>query len=251
MFSIYLHRNKINNKVYIGQTRQKPEYRWGKDGKGYKGQFFYKAILKYGWDNFEHIILYTCSDQEECNQKEIYYINKYNSTDLKYGYNIEKGGNTTIFKTGKNHHQSVKIVCLNNNQIFDNIAQAAEWANLPKYKNHIHDVCSGKRTYCGYHPKTKEPLKWIYFKDINNNIKKEEILNKSRKNDPKERKILCVTTGQVFDNIQKCIDWCGLKSKSGIVLVCQGKRNFAGKHPVTKEKLQWKYLKEKEEHNEG
>ena len=57
MKTIYLHRNKINNKVYIGQTIQSPEERW-KNGNGYKGcYYFYNAIQKYGWDNFEHIIL--------------------------------------------------------------------------------------------------------------------------------------------------------------------------------------------------
>ena len=41
---IYMHRNLINNKVYIGQTIQKPEYRWN-EGKGYKGSsLFYNAI---------------------------------------------------------------------------------------------------------------------------------------------------------------------------------------------------------------
>ena len=49
---IYMHRNLINNKVYIGQTIQKPEYRWNK-GKGYKdSSLFYNAIQKYGWNNF-------------------------------------------------------------------------------------------------------------------------------------------------------------------------------------------------------
>lgn len=42
---IYMHRNLINNKVYIGQTIQKPEYRWRNKGKGYKdSSLFYKAI---------------------------------------------------------------------------------------------------------------------------------------------------------------------------------------------------------------
>ena len=54
---IYMHRNKINNKVYIGQTTQKPEYRWN-HGFGYKdSSLFFASIQKYGWDNFEHTIL--------------------------------------------------------------------------------------------------------------------------------------------------------------------------------------------------
>lgn len=43
-YTIYMHKNKINNKVYIGQTCQKPEYRWN-NGNGYKTQtYFYSAI---------------------------------------------------------------------------------------------------------------------------------------------------------------------------------------------------------------
>ena len=46
MKTIYLHRNKINNKVYIGQTIQDNlNYRW-KNGKGYNTcTYFYNAIL--------------------------------------------------------------------------------------------------------------------------------------------------------------------------------------------------------------
>ena len=58
-YTIYIHRNKINNKLYIGQTCQTPEKRWD-NGRGYKtSERFYNAIQKYGWNNFEHIILYT------------------------------------------------------------------------------------------------------------------------------------------------------------------------------------------------
>ena len=49
---------KINDKCYIGITCQsKPERRW-QNGLGYKTQFFYRAIEKYGWDGFNHIILH-------------------------------------------------------------------------------------------------------------------------------------------------------------------------------------------------
>ena len=56
MYTIYIHRNKINNKAYIGQTCNDPKKRW-ENGNGYKKQpHFYNAIQKYGWDGFEHII---------------------------------------------------------------------------------------------------------------------------------------------------------------------------------------------------
>ena len=69
-YCIYLHRNKINGKVYIGQTCQKPEKRWNY-GHGYKNcPRFYSAIVSYGWNNFEHIILENNLNSDEANEKE-------------------------------------------------------------------------------------------------------------------------------------------------------------------------------------
>ena len=69
MQTIYLHKNKINNKVYIGQTKcVNPNNRW-RNGTHYENTLFGKAIQKYGWDNFEHIILENnIETQEEAKQ---------------------------------------------------------------------------------------------------------------------------------------------------------------------------------------
>ena len=57
-YIIYMHKNKINGKMYIGQTCQTLEQRSQANGGHYKScSLFYKAIQKYGWNNFEHIIL--------------------------------------------------------------------------------------------------------------------------------------------------------------------------------------------------
>lgn len=91
-YKIYMHKNKINGKVYIGQTRQELDDRW-KNGSGYKKcPKFYNAIQKYGWDNFEHFLLECNLTYEQANEKEIYYINKFNSCDRNFGYNISNGG---------------------------------------------------------------------------------------------------------------------------------------------------------------
>ena len=64
-YNVYKHTNLINHKSYIGITSQKCENRWGINGKGYELQpKFYHAIQKYGWDNFQHDILYTNLDKE-------------------------------------------------------------------------------------------------------------------------------------------------------------------------------------------
>jgi group I intron endonuclease len=91
--SIYLLYNKVNNKVYIGQTWQLPKYRFGTNGRGYiECTHLNNAIQKYGWSNFEHIILDTALSQEEADKKEDEFITLYNSRDPKLGYNIKSGG---------------------------------------------------------------------------------------------------------------------------------------------------------------
>jgi group I intron endonuclease len=98
---IYIHRNKVNGKCYVGQTVQSPHTRWGENGRNYieknkDGSFlipkFAPAILKYGFDEgFEHIVLPTVyKTQEELNAAEIATIAKYDS--FNNGYNATLGG---------------------------------------------------------------------------------------------------------------------------------------------------------------
>ena len=90
-YCVYMHVNKINDKKYIGITKNKPEDRW-QNGHGYKRQIFYKAIQKYGWDNFDHIILFENLSEEEACKKEIELISLHKSDNKNYGYNISHGG---------------------------------------------------------------------------------------------------------------------------------------------------------------
>ena len=101
-YKIYIHRNKINGKVYIGQTKQPLKSRWN-NGYGYKQcTKFWNAIQKYGWDNFEHKLIEDNLTLDEANRKEQYYIQKYNSIDN--GYNISIGGGSN-YGSGKNIYQ--------------------------------------------------------------------------------------------------------------------------------------------------
>lgn len=77
-----------NGKVYIGQTH-KGTYRYGNVSQ-YKNQFVHRALLKY--PDYEKQILCYCAENE-VDDLEIYFIKKYNSTDRRYGYNRESGGN--------------------------------------------------------------------------------------------------------------------------------------------------------------
>lgn len=92
---MYIHINKINQKVYIGQTRERNiNKRWGNNGIGYKSQArFWRAIQKYGWDNFEHFVVTDWITKKKADEIEIALINLFNSTNKEYGYNISQGGN--------------------------------------------------------------------------------------------------------------------------------------------------------------
>lgn len=96
-FKIYMHICNATGKVYIGQTNRKNiNERFGKNGCRYHGcPKFSKAIKKYGWNNFSHIILESNLSEEEVDYKERFYIKLYHSTDKKFGYNISEGGSKT------------------------------------------------------------------------------------------------------------------------------------------------------------
>lgn len=92
LYCVYIHISP-SNKKYIGITCLNPIKRWS-NGNGYKhNEYFNRAIKKYGWKNFEHIILYEGLTKEEAEQKEIELIAKYKCNNKKYGYNIQNGGN--------------------------------------------------------------------------------------------------------------------------------------------------------------
>lgn len=91
MYSVYIH-TFPNGKKYIGVTRCKPELRWGANGCNYKNPYMVNAIKKYGWDNITHEIIAENLTVDQASQMEVELIQKYNSADKRYGYNISLGG---------------------------------------------------------------------------------------------------------------------------------------------------------------
>lgn len=99
-YCVYIHTSP-SGKMYVGQTKLKPEERW-QNGNGYlqkykkNGEYtqpaFARAILKYGWGNFNHEIIKSGLTKEEANNLEILLIKKLNTTNPNYGYNCTMGG---------------------------------------------------------------------------------------------------------------------------------------------------------------
>lgn len=91
MYSVYMHLTP-NGKRYIGITSCSIKERWKNNGLGYKGQVFYRAIQKYGWDNIQHIVLAENLSEDCAKSMEINLIAQYDTTNPKCGYNQSFGG---------------------------------------------------------------------------------------------------------------------------------------------------------------
>lgn len=150
---VYKHVNKLNGKVYVGQTCQDVERCFRKNSKKHKGYknstAFYNAIKKYGWDNFETTILVSCTNQDDLNYMKEYFINYYNSV-VPNGYNSLAITNnkvvypqpvrTKISKARKKYFSLGEHVAFNrNHHKFDNgvelkqCSKCEEWKTLDKY----------------------------------------------------------------------------------------------------------------------
>lgn len=244
-YTVYMHRNKINGKLYIGQTCQIPEKRWD-NGKGYETSTrFFNAILKYGWDNFEHIIIKQNLSQNEANELEIQLIKQYQTQDEKYGYNITSGGNNyshseeTKKKIGQSNSIALKGKKHSSEQ---NIKMSQKFSGKgnPFYGKHHSEETKEKISQSRKGKTAGEKHPMYGKKHSEESLKK---ISEHRQGKAGKR-VLCINTGEIFNCMMDAARWCGLSNSSSIGQCCMGHCLSAGKHPITKERLKWKYLDE-------
>lgn len=92
---IYIIRNTMNDKVYVGQTHVSIKLRFQNHLSAARRGLDYiigKAIRKYGEDKFYVELLEKCLI-EELNEREQYWISFFKATDNRFGYNMSIGGN--------------------------------------------------------------------------------------------------------------------------------------------------------------
>ena len=155
IYKIYVHINKINGKLYIGQTgRKRMKDRYGKDGYQYhQCTHFWRAIQKYGWDNFEHIVLIENISKEMANIIESELIKKYDTTNAKYGYNITLGGDGCRLVRIKQYTKFGEYI-----RTYESIMEASNDTDIPELT--IRSSCANKGAFLN-----RGKYRWTYEDD--------------------------------------------------------------------------------------
>ena len=257
-YKVYVHINKVNGKRYYGITCQKVNRRW-RNGKRYSyNQHFWNAINKYGWDNFEHIVIARGLTEEEAKWLEIELIREWDTTNKDKGYNISLGGDggsghevtketrkkiseslkgrtfseehrKNISKAGKGKHKgknTTKIYCVELDMYFNSVTEAGDYVDCND--SNISSVLTGNnKTAGGYH--------WLYAEDVNeeniNKVLSEEynkrITTVKGKDHPRARKVYCVELDMTFDTMTEASKYVGC-SQGNISNVLTGRAKTAG-----------------------
>lgn len=146
---IYLIKNLINNKIYIGQSidikRRIQEHLRSSQPEKYSIKSerdsklpIHKAMNKYGIDNFSVNILELCP-KEELDSKEIKWISLLQSNNKSIGYNLTSGGQKSFSLKGEEHSQAkltqqdvekIKYLLKNTNLTLGEISQ--KYSNISK-----------------------------------------------------------------------------------------------------------------------
>lgn len=251
---IYITTNMVNGKRYIGQKKFEEGtnlYRW----KSYlgSGTTLKRAIKKYGKDNFHRDIIDVAYSEKELNNKEKHYINIYDAINSDDYYNIAEGGRKDPF-AGKTDEEILEI----RRKASESLSKVNKGENHPNFGKKTKEETKIKisKSLKG-RPLSEERKKNISLglKRRNNKNKfnlnvrnfstsKAENSSRSKKKHINSRcsknKILCITTGIIYNNLKDASSDTGANPTS-ISKCCNGKRKTAGKLSDGT-KLTWKVI---------
>lgn len=222
-----MHVNKINKKRYVGITCQDVKKRW-KNGAGYINCiYFYHAIQKYGWDNFNHYILFTDLTKEEAEKKEIELIAFWNTTNSDNGYNLASGGGTCAgIKRSKETIEKIRQARLGKKHSKETIEKMKQRKYTQEQIENMRKRMTGRK----HTTEEIEKIRQAHLGKARPDVTKRHY----GANSPNAKKIKCITTGEIFDCISDAMRKYGI-SKSNISACCNGKIKTAGK-------MVWEYV---------
>lgn len=211
-YYLYMHTNKINNKRYIGITKQEPERRWGVDGSNYKeSPHLNAAIAKYGWDNFEHTIMTGGLTKRDACMLEKYYIAHYNTQDRRFGYNVYEGGMAPSMPQESRDKIAQK---LKGNQ------HCLGRVTSEETKRKISEAQKGRPFSEERKQKLRKPKSVTY---PCSEEKRQHIIDAKKDKKP----IICVETGVAYSSIHECARQMNL-SATAICAVLRGRTKSTG-----------------------
>ena len=142
-----------------------------------------------------------------------------------------------------------KVYCIEEDKVYNSTKQLADEWNCDKTQ--IHNICNHKPQSNGYYCKSlkNKHLLWLdeyekcseddvqkYLEWCKPNLKRD---NLKGKNNPIARKVICITTGKIFETIKEANEFYNINC-SHISDCCKGKRNYCGKLKDGT-KLVWEY----------
>lgn len=249
-YCVYCHTNKINGKQYVGITKygNQPQKRWhGGSSYCYSNNIFGSAIKKYGWENFEHTILKNSLSKDEAFYWEQYYIKELHTwiRDPECnGYNITPGGGGYYDPSEEQREKMRQIsTALWQDEEYrrKNLEGRKKYTWTEEHRKNFSNALKG-RTLSEEHKKhLSESRKGVKFT--------EEHKKHLSENSGQAKKVICIETGEIFNSCTEAAAAMGLSqgARTHISRVCKGLEKSAGKHPITKEKLHWKYYKGEDE----
>lgn len=162
---IYKITNKLNNKIYVGQTIRDPQVRFLEHMNDSVSQdYFHQAIRKYGPDNFKLEIIDKAQSIEELNQKETFWINELSSYACcgSNGYNTTYGGqdNPMTHQNVKEKHNKIMRSDEVRKKISETMKQKVVKGELfnEEHRKHLSESMKGNQHYKG-HKRTPEAIK--------------------------------------------------------------------------------------------
>lgn len=210
---VYMHTSP-SNKRYIGITSQKPERRWRKNGEGYKDHlYFWRAIQKYGWDNFKHDILYANLTKEEAEKKEIELIASYNSNNIDFGYNMSIGGESGSKGYKYTDEQRSRLSDIHKGE-----------KNGMYGKHHTEETIEKERIT---HLKENLSQETIYKMSIAKMGKKRDRKAVKKQIETISNNVICVETSVIYNGTKEAGKLNNL-DPSSISKVCRGERKTCG-----------------------
>lgn len=204
-YSVYVHTSP-SGKYYVGMTGQDVKSRWH-GGAGYRGQiYFYHAIQKYGWDNFEHEVVASHLTKEEAANFEKLLIRELKQNDPQFGYNITDGGEGHTGISGEKN---------------------------PMWGKHHTEEARKKIAEAGLGKKA-----WNKGQHHTDEVKQkmQQVWKDTHVKNAKCRKVQCIETGEIFDQAAEATNHYGLNKCAVANAAASGSTTTNGYH--------WKYLTE-------